>query len=109
MDCSLPGSSVHGIFQARILEQVAISYSRGSSALGAFLKTVFVGSGEVCAFSCCVHNYRMIYSFYFGSLGSFLGAIFCEASCLLFSSCSIYREAWPSAESEGIGGGVEMG
>ena len=24
MDCSLPGSSVHGIFQARILEQVAI-------------------------------------------------------------------------------------
>ena len=29
--CSLPGSSVHGIFQARILERVAISYSRGSS------------------------------------------------------------------------------
>ena len=31
MDCSLPGSSVHGIFQARILERVAISSSRGSS------------------------------------------------------------------------------
>ena len=31
MDCSLPGSSVHGIFQAIILEWVAISYSRGSS------------------------------------------------------------------------------
>ena len=30
MDCSLPGSTVHGIFQARILEWVAISYSRGS-------------------------------------------------------------------------------
>ena len=30
MDCSLPGFSVHGIFQARILEWVAISYSRGS-------------------------------------------------------------------------------
>ena len=27
MDCSQPGSSVHGIFQARILEWVAISYS----------------------------------------------------------------------------------
>ena len=26
--CSLPGSSVYGIFQARILEQFAISYSR---------------------------------------------------------------------------------
>ena len=31
MDCSLPGSSVHGIFQARTLEWVAISFSRGSS------------------------------------------------------------------------------
>jgi len=30
MDCSPPGSSVHGIFQARILEWVAISYSRES-------------------------------------------------------------------------------
>ena len=29
MDCSLPGSSVHGIIQARILEWVAISFSRG--------------------------------------------------------------------------------
>ena len=29
MDCSLPGSFVHGIFQARILEWVAISYSKG--------------------------------------------------------------------------------
>ena len=31
MGCSLPGSSIHGILQARILEQVAISFSRGSS------------------------------------------------------------------------------
>ena len=31
MDCSLPGSSVHGIFQARILEWVSISSSKGSS------------------------------------------------------------------------------
>ena len=31
MDCSLSGSSVHGIFQARVLEWVAISFSRGSS------------------------------------------------------------------------------
>ena len=29
--CSLPGSSVHGILQARILEWVAIPFSRGSS------------------------------------------------------------------------------
>ena len=31
MDCSSPGSSAHGILQARILEWVAISFSRGSS------------------------------------------------------------------------------
>ena len=29
IDCSLPGSSVHGILQARILEWVAVSSSRG--------------------------------------------------------------------------------
>ena len=32
MDCSLPGSSVHGISQARILEWVAISEEGGSEA-----------------------------------------------------------------------------
>ena len=31
MACSSPGSSVHGIFQARVLERVAISFSRRSS------------------------------------------------------------------------------
>ena len=31
MNCSLLGSSIHGIFQARILQSVAISFSRVSS------------------------------------------------------------------------------
>ena len=31
MDCSLPGSCLHGILQARVLEWVAISFSRGCS------------------------------------------------------------------------------
>jgi len=30
MDCSLPGSSIHGIFQARVLEWGAIAFSVGS-------------------------------------------------------------------------------
>ena len=30
MECSLPGSSIHGIFQSRVLEWIAISFSRGS-------------------------------------------------------------------------------
>ena len=31
MDCSIPGSSIHGIFQARVLGWLAISFFRGSS------------------------------------------------------------------------------
>ena len=31
MDCSLPGSSIHGILQARILEWIVIPFSKGSS------------------------------------------------------------------------------
>ena len=34
MDCSLLGSSVHGLFQARVLEWVAISFSRRSPQPG---------------------------------------------------------------------------
>ena len=34
MDCSLPGSSVHGILRARILEWIVIPFSRGSSPPG---------------------------------------------------------------------------
>ena len=30
MDCSPPGFSIHGIFQARVLEWVAISFATGS-------------------------------------------------------------------------------
>ena len=29
MDCSLPGSSIHGIFQAKVLEWGAIAFSKG--------------------------------------------------------------------------------
>ena len=38
MDCSLPGSSIHGIFQARALEWVAISFSGIFSHFFAILK-----------------------------------------------------------------------
>jgi len=30
MDCSIPGSSVHGMFQARVLEWVAIAFSESA-------------------------------------------------------------------------------
>ena len=37
MDCSVPGSSIHGVFQARVLEWGAIAFSRNLS-LGVFKK-----------------------------------------------------------------------
>ena len=45
MDCSLPGSSVHGIFQARVLEWVAISFS---SILATFSKYLLLLLGPCC-------------------------------------------------------------
>ena len=46
MDCSLPGSSVHGIFQARVLEWGAIAFSilASSIALEAFISVWYVSA-----------------------------------------------------------------
>ena len=40
MDCSLPGSSAHGIFQARVLEWVAIAFSIKYLTFAKFSKTL---------------------------------------------------------------------
>ena len=40
MDCSLPGSSFHGIFQARVLEWVAIAFSFYCYRLLIFFKVI---------------------------------------------------------------------
>ena len=37
MDCSLPGSSVHGIYQARVLEWGAIAFSDMLPGVGIFM------------------------------------------------------------------------
>ena len=63
MDCSLPGSSVHGIFQARVVEWVAIAFS-DCALLASFhlVNSIFRGLGwsfnefclyaiEICKFS----------------------------------------------------------
>ena len=39
MDCSLPGSSVHGIFQARVLEWVAIAFSNKIPRIVKFIES----------------------------------------------------------------------
>ena len=46
MDCSLPGSSVHGIFQARVLEWGAIAFSER-------LLTLFIQTSDACGYWSC--------------------------------------------------------
>ena len=46
--CSPPGSSVHGIPQARILEWVAISFSRGSSQFRDWVNVSYIGRWILC-------------------------------------------------------------
>ena len=43
MDCSLPGSSIHGIFQARVLEWSAIAFSDSLEGLMLKLKLQYFG------------------------------------------------------------------
>ena len=43
MDCSLPGSSVHAIFQARVLEWVAIAFSDLMQRTDSLEKTLILG------------------------------------------------------------------
>ena len=50
MDCSLPGSSLHGIFQARILEWVALSFSGGSSLPRDQTQVSCIAGRPICKF-----------------------------------------------------------
>ena len=63
MDCSLPGSSVHGIFQARVLEWGAIALSM--QLCSPFLKVVsypFPARGVLCYFArICVYVYTHVH------------------------------------------------
>ena len=49
MDCSLPGSSVHGIFQARVLEWGAIAFSNDDTNQGKITLGQSEGSAVVSA------------------------------------------------------------
>ena len=70
MDCRLPGFSVHGILQARILEWVTISFSRGSSRPRDWTRVSSVGdrrfnhwaTREAKVFSLAETNCSTVYS-----------------------------------------------
>ena len=61
MDCSLLGSSIHGIFQARVLEWGAIAFSQGGSREPLCL--LFLKScGEIHITSMCVLSHVRLYA-----------------------------------------------
>ena len=67
MDCSLPGSSVHAIFQARILEWSAISFSRRSSWPRDRTKVSCIAGRflTIWATLCCILNLCILFIFQF--------------------------------------------
>ena len=63
MDCSLPGSSVHEILQSRILEWVAISFSRRSLSQFSLCSTIMRGWFTAIRLQCLSENYSAHISF----------------------------------------------
>ena len=61
MDCSPPGSSVHGILQARILEWVAISFSEDLPNLGIEPRSPALQADSLPTkpLGSCKHNYTL--------------------------------------------------
>ena len=105
MDCSPPGSSVHGIFQARILDCVAMPSSRGSSQPKDWTQVFCISGrfftiwatreapldptwGHVCA-SRSVRDCRI---FFIHS--------FCECFSSVRFSCSVVSDSLPPHESQ---------
>ena len=87
MDCSPPGSSVHGIFQAKTLEWVAISFSRGSCWL----------RDQTCIFSS--NLYHMFLS---------LGYLKQVLACLIPSHQSVWRALTIASNKISGGDGIPV-
>ena len=69
MDCSPPGSSVHGIFQARVLEWGAIAFSMNCSMLGLKLniqKTKIMASSPIISWEIDGETVETVSDFIFG-------------------------------------------
>ena len=97
-DCSPPGSSAHGLFQARILKWVAISFSRG----------IFQTQESNLHFLCLLHCRRILCPLsHWGSPGEALGKPLTfhseeSVSCLVMSLCNPLDCSRPGSSVHGI-------
>ena len=81
MDCSLPGSSVHGVFQARVLEWGAIAFSESSHTITGkepqyFVESLYSFTAPALlggwSFRGCLNNVYSLEKFLIYSKGNFL-------------------------------------
>ena len=56
LDCSLPGSSIHGIFQARVLEWGAIAFSDSEHTILLFIQHFVISKAHLCLSFICFPN-----------------------------------------------------
>ena len=80
MDCSLPGSSIHGIFQARVLEWGAIAFS--DVAIQLINNVVLASDVQQSDSFIYIHIYIVFFSIYHRILNSFL--------CYTVRPCSLF-------------------
>ena len=102
VDCSLPGSSVHGILQERILDWVAISFSRGSS-WSMDWTWVFHTAGRrftLWAIREALKKHKLSYKYEFTAVGLYMSNKYCKAS-LKISPKAYYIE-WSQKEKNTI-------
>ena len=106
LNCNLPGFSVHGISQARILERVAISSSRGSPEPGIEPTSLCIFCiGRWVLYHCTTQVAQNFKMFYIKEKATFPQSSFtvppCSANCLLdqmisrtSSCCSVLQGTW---------------
>ena len=105
MDCSLPGSSVHEILQERILEGIAITFSRGSSQprdrtqVSLALQADFLPTKLQYPYSPIFQSKHRIWLFFFSFKKFLIKVLWCsfvcfEHSCLTGYFMDIILLAW---------------
>ena len=90
MDCSAPGSSVHGIFQARVLEWGAIAFS-GMPFLGA-VNPAFMNLANFCAHSALISLWLRLVYLSKTAMGYFLLDVLVESSPDMSSETTVSLE-----------------
>ena len=109
LDYSLPGSSVHGIFQARILEWVAISFSRESSWPRDRTSVSCVSCIAGGLFTCLAIGKASVEGFYATEFWHYCWAVLCLVAQLCLTLCDPMACSLPGSSVHGDSPGKNTG